>query len=202
MNMSYLSLTVKMVYSMPMDDIDNGMHDMAMDAENPDKSDNDTKNRILLQKKIKFKDSHSVDQLMIQIYFEFGGCFVQEECTLVRDTGHKLTFLMKWQSLRDQGVQESEDLLLLRSDLSNRRDTTILYELSRDTILDGLLPVTQEEAIQLAGIQAHIQFGDYNENKHKSRSLESKGFLPKEYSKTWNKRKMELESSKKCSHQI
>jgi hypothetical protein len=43
---------------------------------------------------------------------------------------------------------------------------------SQDAILDGTHPVTLEEAISLAGIQSHIQFGDYNENKHKSGFLE------------------------------
>lgn len=36
---------------------------------------------------------------------------------------------------------------------------------SRDAILDNLLPVNEEEAIQLAGLQTHIQFGDYKEKK-------------------------------------
>ena len=43
---------------------------------------------------------------------------------------------------------------------------------SRDAIMNGTHPVTQEEAIQLAGIQCHIQFGDYNESKHKAGFLE------------------------------
>lgn len=43
---------------------------------------------------------------------------------------------------------------------------------SRDAILDGTHPVTQEEAIQFAGIQCQIQFGDHIENKHKSGFLE------------------------------
>ena len=33
--------------------------------------------------------------------------------------------------------------------------------------MKGKHPVTEEEAIQLAGIQCQIQFGDFKENRHK-----------------------------------
>lgn len=43
---------------------------------------------------------------------------------------------------------------------------------ARDAILDGTHPVTEELALQLAGIQTHIQFGNYCETKHRPPFLE------------------------------
>ncbi|XP_065937051.1 talin-1 isoform X14 [Magallana gigas] len=107
-------------------------------------------------------------------------------------TDDELEWLDHSRTLREQGVLDVDTLLLRRkfffSDQNvDQRDPVqlnLLYVQSRDAILDGTHPVTQEEAIQLAGIQAHIQFGDYNENKHKTGFLELKEFLPKEYVKT------------------
>ena len=42
----------------------------------------------------------------------------------------------------------------------------------RDAILNGAHPVTQQEAIMFAGFQCHIQYGPYNEAKHKPGFLE------------------------------
>jgi hypothetical protein len=42
----------------------------------------------------------------------------------------------------------------------------------RDAILKGAHPVNQDEAIQFAGYQAQIQFGDHNSSKHKPGFLE------------------------------
>lgn len=46
------------------------------------------------------------------------------------------------------------------------------YIQARDAILDGTHPVTEELALQLAGIQTHIQFGNYCETKHRPPFLE------------------------------
>lgn len=71
----------------------------------------------------------------------------------------------------------------------------LLFVQARDAILDGTHPVTQSKGVcvflirnyshvlfisiilrfsacEFAGMQAHIQFGDYNELKHKSGFLE------------------------------
>jgi len=48
---------------------------------------------------------------------------------------------------------------------------------ARDAILDGTHPVTEELALQLAGIQTHIQFGNYCENKHRPPFLEYSLFI-------------------------
>ena len=42
----------------------------------------------------------------------------------------------------------------------------------RNGILDGTHPVTYDEAMQFAGLQSQIQFGDYLESKHKPHLLE------------------------------
>lgn len=43
----------------------------------------------------------------------------------------------------------------------------LLYAQIRDGIVNGTHPVTYVKACEFAGIQIHIQFGDYNEQKHK-----------------------------------
>ena len=47
-----------------------------------------------------------------------------------------------------------------------------LFGQSRDAILNGTHPVTQDEAVQFGGIQCQIQFGDHVETKHKPGFLE------------------------------
>lgn len=43
---------------------------------------------------------------------------------------------------------------------------------TRDAILKGAHPVNQDEAVQFAGLQCQIQFGDHVETKHKPGFLE------------------------------
>ncbi|XP_061190934.1 talin-1-like isoform X3 [Saccostrea echinata] len=115
-----------------------------------------------------------------------------EEMRKKLHTDDELEWLDHSRTLREQGVADTDTLLLRRkfffSDQNvDQRDPVqlnLLYVQSRDAILDGTHPVTLEEAISLAGIQVHIQFGDYIENKHKPGFLDVKEFLPKEYVKT------------------
>lgn len=82
--------------------------------------------------------------------------------------------------MREQGIDESETVLLKRKfffsdqniDSRDPVQLNLLYVQARDAILDGTHPVTQDKACEFAGIQAHIQFGDYNESKHKPGFLE------------------------------
>lgn len=95
-----------------------------------------------------------------------------------------IIFPVNWidpsKTLREQGIDESEPVLLRRKfffsdqniDSRDPVQLNLLYVQARDAILDGTHPITQEMACQLAGIQAHIQFGDYNEAKHKPPFLE------------------------------
>ena len=48
----------------------------------------------------------------------------------------------------------------------------LLFLQTRDAILKGAHPVSIEVALQFAGMQCQIQFGDYDERKHKPGFLE------------------------------
>ncbi|CAL4209588.1 unnamed protein product, partial [Meganyctiphanes norvegica] len=80
------------------------------------------------------------------------------------------------QTLREQGIDEREVLLLRRkyfsTDLNiDHRDPVqlnLLYLQCRDAILDGTHSVTEKECIKFAGIQCQIQFGHHVDQKHKS----------------------------------
>ena len=83
-------------------------------------------------------------------------------------------------TLREQGIDESETVLLRRKyffsdqniDSTDPVQLNLLYVQARDAILDGTHPVTENKACEFAGIQVHIQFGDFNDNKHKPGFLE------------------------------
>ncbi|XP_071140342.1 talin-1-like isoform X1 [Mytilus edulis] len=107
-------------------------------------------------------------------------------------TDDEMDWLDHSKTLREQGVTDNDVLLLRRkfffSDQNiDQRDPiqlNLLFVQCRDAVLNGTHPVTQDEAIQLAGFQCQIQFGSFVEGKHKSGFLELKEFLPKEYIKT------------------
>lgn len=94
-------------------------------------------------------------------------------------------------SLREQGIDEKEGVLLKRKfffsdgniDTHDPIQLNLLYVETRDAILKGTHPVTENLAIQLAGLQTHIQFGNHEEIKHKSPLLDLKEFLPQSYIK-------------------
>ncbi|KAL3884759.1 hypothetical protein ACJMK2_024867 [Sinanodonta woodiana] len=94
-------------------------------------------------------------------------------------------------TLREQGVDEENTVLLRRKfffsdknvDARDPVQLNLLFSQTRDAILNGTHPVSQEKATELASLQCQVQFGDHNEQKHKSGFLELKEFLPKEYCK-------------------
>lgn len=94
-------------------------------------------------------------------------------------------------SLREQGIDEREGVLLKRKfffsdgniDTHDPIQLNLLYVETRDAILKGTHPVTENLAIQLAGIQTHIQFGNHEETIHKYPLLDLKEFLPQSYIK-------------------
>ncbi|CAL8103548.1 unnamed protein product [Calicophoron daubneyi] len=106
-------------------------------------------------------------------------------------TDDDMDWLNPSQSLRQQGIDEKEILLLKRryffSDMNvDARDPVqlnLLYVQLKDAILKGTHPVSMEEAIQLAAMQCQVQFGDYVPEKFKPNFLDLKDFLPKEYAK-------------------
>lgn len=108
-------------------------------------------------------------------------------------------------TLREQGIDEGEPVLLRRKfffsdqniDSRDPVQLNLLYVQARDAILDGTHPITQEMACELAGIQSHIQFGDFNEAKHKPPFLDLKEFLPQSYVKVKGiEKKIFIEHSK------
>ncbi|KAH8306929.1 hypothetical protein KR044_001207 [Drosophila immigrans] len=120
---------------------------------------------------------------------------------------------MNWvdvgRTLREQGIDESETVLLRRrfffSDQNiDSRDPVqlnLLYVQARDAILDGTHPVTQDKACEFAGIQVHIQFGPHNEAKHKPGFLDLKDFLPQSYVRVKSiEKKVFLEHRKHADH--
>ena len=107
-------------------------------------------------------------------------------------TDDDLNWVDHSKTLREQGIDESETLILRRKfffsdqniDSRDQVQLNLLYVQTRDAIIAGTHPVTMEEACEFAGIQSQIQFGDYNENKHRAGLLDLKEFLPKDYAKT------------------
>lgn len=123
----------------------------------------------------------------------FGTLTLRRKLTGERDRDTKMESLRKklrtddeinWvdisKTLREQGIDESETVLLRRKyffsdqniDSTDPVQLNLLYVQARDAILDGTHPVTENKACEFAGIQVHIQFGDFNDNKHKPGFLE------------------------------
>uniref|UniRef100_A0A8C1VTX4 Talin 1 n=1 Tax=Cyprinus carpio TaxID=7962 RepID=A0A8C1VTX4_CYPCA len=122
-------------------------------------------------------------------------------------TDDELNWLDHGRTLREQGVEESEMLLLRRKffysdqnvDSRDPVQLNLLYVQARDDILNGSHPVSFDKACEFAGFQCQIQFGDHNESKHKPGFLDLKEFLPKEYIKNkGEKRIFQVRLSRLC----
>jgi len=106
-------------------------------------------------------------------------------------TDDEINWVDHSKTLREQGIDESEVLLLRRkyffSDQNiDHRDPVqlnLLYVQCRDAILDGTHPVTEKNGCEFAGIQCQIQFGDHVDQKHRAGFLDLKEFLPQGYLK-------------------
>ncbi|XP_021951847.1 talin-1 isoform X2 [Folsomia candida] len=106
-------------------------------------------------------------------------------------TDDEMNWIDHGKTLREQGVEEAEVLLLRRKfffsdqniDQHDPVQLNLLYVQARDAILDGTHPVTQDKACEFAGVQCQIQFGDHNPQKHRAGFLEPKEFLPSSYVK-------------------
>uniref|UniRef100_F6WWU2 Talin-2 n=1 Tax=Ciona intestinalis TaxID=7719 RepID=F6WWU2_CIOIN len=107
-------------------------------------------------------------------------------------TDDELNWLSHGQTLREQGVEEFETLVLRRKyfysdqnvDSRDPIQLNLLYVQSRDGILKGQYPVSEKDATTFAAIQCQIQLGNHDEKKHKPGYIELKDFLPKEYVKS------------------
>lgn len=106
-------------------------------------------------------------------------------------TDDEINWVDHSKTLREQGIDETEVLLLRRkyffSDQNiDHRDPVqlnLLYVQCRDAILDGTHPVTEKNACEFAGSQCQIQFGDHVDSKHRAGFLDLKEFLPQGYLK-------------------
>ncbi|XP_026996991.1 talin-1 isoform X2 [Tachysurus fulvidraco] len=122
-------------------------------------------------------------------------------------TDDELNWLDHGRTLREQGVEETEMLLLRRKffysdqnvDSRDPVQLNLLYVQARDDILNGSHPVSFDKACEFAGYQCQIQFGDHNESKHKSGFLDLKEFLPKEYVKNKGEKKI-FQAHKNCQN--
>uniref|UniRef100_A0A671Y5L9 Talin 2 n=1 Tax=Sparus aurata TaxID=8175 RepID=A0A671Y5L9_SPAAU len=121
-------------------------------------------------------------------------------------TDDDLNWLDHSRTFREQGVEESETLLLRRKffysdqnvDSRDPVQLNLLYVQARDDILNGSHPVSFDKACEFAGIQAQIQFGPHVEHKHKPGFLDLKEFLPKEYIKQRGSEKKIFQDHANC----
>ncbi|XP_078077806.1 talin-1 isoform X1 [Mustelus asterias] len=122
-------------------------------------------------------------------------------------TDDDLNWLDHGRTLREQGVDENETLLLRRKffysdqnvDSRDPVQLNLLYVQARDDILNGSHPVSFDKACDFAGYQCQIQFGPHNEQKHKPGFLDLKEFLPKEYIKQKGEKKIFM-THKNCAN--
>ncbi|NWU22662.1 TLN1 protein, partial [Dyaphorophyia castanea] len=122
-------------------------------------------------------------------------------------TDDELNWLDHGRTLREQGIDDKETLLLRRKffysdqnvDSRDPVQLNLLYVQARDDILNGSHPVSFDKACEFAGHQCQIQFGPHNEQKHKPGFLELKDFLPKEYIKQKGERKIFM-AHKSCGN--
>uniref|UniRef100_A0A668ANE5 Talin 2a n=1 Tax=Myripristis murdjan TaxID=586833 RepID=A0A668ANE5_9TELE len=163
-------------------------------------------------------EEYSLIQEMVEEKKDDGMGTLKKDRTLLRDerkmeklkaklhTDDDLNWLDHSRTFREQGVDESETLLLRRKffysdqnvDSRDPVQLNLLYVQARDDILNGSHPVSFDKACEFGGIQAQIQFGPHIEHKHKPGFLDLKEFLPKEYIKQRGAEKKIFQEHKNC----
>ncbi|XP_031420336.1 talin-2 isoform X2 [Clupea harengus] len=163
-------------------------------------------------------EEYSLIQEQVEEKKEDGMGTLKKDRTLLRDerkmeklkaklhTDDDLNWLDHSRTFREQGVEESETLLLRRKffysdqnvDSRDPVQLNLLYVQARDDILNGSHPVSFDKACEFAGIQAQIQFGPHVEHKHKPGFLDLKEFQPKEYIKQRGSEKRIFQDHKSC----
>ncbi|UYV64796.1 TLN1 [Cordylochernes scorpioides] len=106
-------------------------------------------------------------------------------------TDDDLNWVDQSKTLREQGVDEEETLLLRRKffysdqnvDSRDPVQLNLLYVQARDAIINGTHPVTVDQACQFAGLQCQIQYGEHIETKHRAGFIDLRDFLPKDFTK-------------------
>ncbi|KAJ8252503.1 hypothetical protein COCON_G00218150 [Conger conger] len=163
-------------------------------------------------------EEYSLIQEQVEERREESSATLRKDRSLLRDerkmeklkaklhTDDDLNWLDHSRTFREQGVEESETLLLRRKffysdqnvDSRDPVQLNLLYVQARDDILNGSHPVSFDKACEFGGIQAQIQFGPHVEHKHKPGFLDLKEFLPKEYIKQRGSEKKIFQDHKNC----
>jgi talin len=111
----------------------------------------------------------------------------QKRCNMI--------FLANWlnpeKCLSEQGVTDVEIIILKKKfffsdqnvDRNDPIQLNLLYVQSRDAIISGKHPCTEEESAQFAAMQCQAQYGNHDPEKHKPGFIPLKDFLPFEYRK-------------------
>lgn len=155
-----LSITNHDEYSLVLEDLDGG----AFGLNQSDTLDNRNYGSLTLKRK---KEERERDVKMEQLRKKL-------------HTDDEVNWLDPSKTLREQGIDENETVLLRRKfffsdqniDSHDPVQLNLLYVQARDAIINGTHPITQDKACEFAGIQCQIQFGDHVENKHKTGFLE------------------------------
>ncbi|KXS11309.1 hypothetical protein M427DRAFT_505616, partial [Gonapodya prolifera JEL478] len=116
----------------------------------------------------------------------------------LEDLSEEGRWLLPEKCLAEQGVADTDAVMLKKKfffsdqnvDRNDPVQLNLIYNQSKEAILQGKYPCNPDEAIQFAALQAQVQFGNYEPEKHKVGFLKMKEFLPDEYQKerTFDKR--------------
>ena len=143
----------------------------------------DTKKTILID------DSKSVEEIVAVIGKKIG-LKSPEEFSLQIDR-RKGAWLTPAQTLHEQGVKDDDELILKKrffvDDANVGRDDPVqlhlVYVQSRDALVDGTHPCTEQESVLFAALQCQIDFGNHNPSLHKSGFLKPETYVPPPYRK-------------------
>ncbi|XP_047540885.1 uncharacterized protein LOC125073828 isoform X3 [Vanessa atalanta] len=121
-------------------------------------------------------------------------------------TDDNVEWLDQHKTLRESQVDPKETLLFKRRLFYSDRNVdsrdpvqlNLLYVQTRDAILDCRHVVTEDKAAEFAGIQCQVQYGDFQEDKHKPGFIENlKEFLPEQYESSWGIEKKIIKEHRK-----
>ncbi|CAK1546591.1 unnamed protein product [Leptosia nina] len=121
-------------------------------------------------------------------------------------TDDNVEWLDQHKTLRELLVDPKETLLFKRRlfysdrkvDARDPVQLNLLYVQTRDAILDGRQIVTEQKAVEFAGLQCQIQYEDFIEDKHKPGFIENlREFLPAQYATSWGIEKKIFKEHKK-----
>ncbi|XP_037876906.1 talin-1 isoform X2 [Bombyx mori] len=129
-----------------------------------------------------------------------------EELSKKLHTDDNVKWLDHHKTLRELSLDETTPFLLKRKlfysdknvDERDPMQLNLLYLQTRDAILNLTHPVTEKEAIEFAGIQCQIHYGDYQEDRFKPGFISNMNeYLPSQYSGSWGVEKKIIKAYKK-----